>query len=432
MATINIEAEQALLGCILASGSVIKEISLRPEHFYLPIHQTIFEAMRALERQDEKIDLVTVVTELGENRALEVGGVDHLTSLACSVPITENFPTYEKCVLDAWKLRQAKIVGLRLQSEVEVGGADVLSEVISDLQRLEETGYEDEFDLKELQVEMMELYESLATEGITGVTTGYTDMDLMTNGLQDEDLIIIGARPSIGKTAFMLNMAMQGALKQNIVPAIFSLEMPKKSLMNRIYSALQNIDGMKMRNPKAAFSEDDWKKLTVAMSQVEKTALTIYDKPNQTVQEMRARLRRLKMKYPDRKVVAFIDYLQLIRGSGLENRNLEVAEISRNLKLMARDLGIPVVALSQLSRAVEQRQDKRPMMSDLRDSGSVEQDADMVAFLYRDDYYDAETEKKNIVEVIIGKQRNGPVGHVELAFLKEYNKFVDLAYHQEK
>lgn len=431
MATINIEAEQALLGCILASGSVIKEISLRPEHFYYPKHQTIFEAMRALEAQEKKIDLVTVVSQLGENNLLEVGGVSYLTDLACSVPITENFPVYEGYVLDAWKLRQAKIVGLKLQSEVEVGGADVLSEAITDLQRLEETGYTDEFDLRELQLEMMEYYESLSGD-ITGVTTGYTDMDLMTNGLQDEDLIIIGARPSIGKTAFMLNMATRAAQKQNIVPAIFSLEMPKKSLMNRIYSSLENIDGMKMRNPKATFSAEDWQKLTLAMSQVEKTALTIYDKPNQTVQEMRAKLRRLKMKYPGQKVVAFIDYLQLIKGSGLENRNLEVAEISRNLKLMARDLGIPVVALSQLSRAVEQRQDKRPMMSDLRDSGSVEQDADMVAFLYREDYYNAETELKNIVEVIIGKQRNGPTGTVELAFIKEYNKFVDLAKHQEQ
>lgn len=425
MAIANIEAEQTVLGCVLLEGYLIKDIELRPDHFYRPVHQVIFGAMKQMESKEQPIDLVTLVSVLDDNKLTEIGGLQYLQDLACAVPTTSNMKTYEKYVLDAWKMRQAQVAVHHLLSVVNVADTEVISETIQKLTRIEETGYEDEFDLVALQSKMWDKFETMGS-GITGITTGYTDMDVMTNGLQDEDLIIIGARPSIGKTAFMLNMAMNTAIKAGAIPAIFSLEMPKELLMNRIYAAIGNIDGMKLRNPKQTFNDADWTKLTQTMGIVGRTELKIYDEPSQTVQEMRSKLRRLKAKYPGRQIVAFIDYLQLIKGSGRENRNLEVSEISRNLKLMARDLGIPVVALSQLSRSVEQRQDKRPMMSDIRDSGSVEQDADVVMFLYRDDYYDAETERKNIIEVIIGKQRNGPTGTVELAFLKEYNKFVSL------
>lgn len=259
--------------------------------------------------------------------------------------------------------------------------------------------------------------------GITGIPSGFTDLDAMTAGFQESDLIIVAARPSVGKTAFALNIAQNVAKNTNETVAIFSLEMSAEQLVKRMISAEGNIEASKMRT--ANLKTDDWEKASHAIGILGSSNIVIYDPSYITAQEILNQCRRLKKQEGLGMIV--IDYLQLIAGSGKrgENRQQEVSEISRTLKRMARELEVPVIALSQLSRGVESRQDKRPMMSDLRESGSIEQDADIVAFLYRDDYYNADSEKKNLIEIIISKQRNGPVGMVELVFMKNFNKFVN-------
>ena len=260
---------------------------------------------------------------------------------------------------------------------------------------------------------------------ITGIPTGFAELDKMTAGFQRNDLIIVAARPSVGKTAFALNIAQNVATKTDENVAIFSLEMGAEQLVMRMLCAEGNIDAQRLRT--GSLTDEDWGKLTMAMGSLSNAGIFIDDTPGVRVKEIRAKCRRLKQEQGGLGMI-LIDYLQLIQGSGRsgENRQQEVSEISRSLKALARELQVPVIALSQLSRGVEQRQDKRPMMSDIRESGSIEQDADIVAFLYRDDYYDKESENKNIIEIIIAKQRNGPTGTVSLAFVKEYNKFVNL------
>jgi replicative DNA helicase len=259
--------------------------------------------------------------------------------------------------------------------------------------------------------------------GVTGIPSGYPDLDKMTSGFQRSDLIILAARPAVGKTAFALNVAQNIAVRAGETVAIFSLEMGKEQLVQRMLCAEANIDAGKMRT--GFLEEDDWPKLTMAVGTLSEAPIYIDDTPGITVHDIRAKCRRLKAEHGIGLIL--IDYLQLIQGRGKgDNRQQEVSEISRTLKLIARELHVPVIALSQLSRSVEQRQDKRPMMSDLRESGSIEQDADIVSFLYRDDYYNPESERKNIIEVIIAKQRSGPTGTVELVFLKNFNKFVSL------
>jgi replicative DNA helicase len=279
--------------------------------------------------------------------------------------------------------------------------------------------------IKDVLVEAYDNIEKLANRqgDITGIPTGFTELDRMTAGFQRNDLIIVAARPSVGKTAFALNIAQNVATKTDEVVAIFSLEMGAEQLVMRMLSSEGNINAQNLRT--GDLSDEDWKKLTMAMGSLSNAQIYIDDTPGIRIAEMRAKCRRLKQERGLGMIL--IDYLQLIQGDGkADNRQQEVSEISRSLKALARELEVPVIALSQLSRSVEQRQDKRPMMSDIRESGSIEQDADIVAFLYRDDYYDKETENKNIIEIIIAKQRNGPVGTVQLAFAKEYSKFVNL------
>lgn len=428
MPNVNIEAEQYVLGSILLEGDLIKELNMLPEHFYRPANKTIFEAMKKVDADGDPVDLLTVVTyikSIGETKLAEVGGVDYLTQLAGAIPTTENIKTYEKYVLDAWKLRQAEIVANKIKEESPAAiDTDIISRSIQELSRLDEIGHEDDYDLKK---RMMEIYEKMENQGYNsfGVPSGFFKVDTMTNGFQNQDLIIIGARPSVGKTAFALNIGANAALK-DVVVSIFSLEMADEPLIKRLWSFLGLIESTKLRNPGKFFEGDDWQKLTYAMSCLVKTSINIYDKSTVTIQEIRSKLRKQKKLHPNKKHLCIIDYLQLIRGRGRENRTIEVAEISRELKLTARDLDMPIIALSQLSRSLEQRQDKRPMLSDLRESGSVEQDADLVAFLYRDDYYNADTEDKNVIEVLIAKQRNGPTGKVKLSFQKEFNRFSDL------
>jgi replicative DNA helicase len=279
-------------------------------------------------------------------------------------------------------------------------------------------------------VESYEQIESLHYNkgGLKGLSTGFIDLDKMTSGFQKSDLIIVAARPSMGKTAFALNVAQNVALRTGETVAIFSLEMSSAQLVMRMIASEGNIDAQAFRT--GNLNEEDWEKLTMSIGTLSEASIFIDDTPGITIFDIRAKLRRLQAEHGLGLVM--IDYLQLISGRGIDSRQQEISEISRSLKLMAREFNVPIIALSQLSRAVEQRQDKRPMLSDLRESGSIEQDADMVAFLYRDDYYNEESEKKNIAEIIIGKQRNGPVGRVELLFLKNYNKFLSLEIRPQK
>ncbi|SDS82498.1 primary replicative DNA helicase [Paenibacillaceae bacterium GAS479] len=429
----NLEAEQAVLGAVLLQAETLITAmeKIRAEDFYLTSHQLIFEAMIELGENNQPIDLVTLTAYLSDRAQLEeVGGVSYLAKLATVVPTAANVEYYAQIVEEKSMLRRLIRTATTIVSD-GYGSADdiglMLSEAESRIMEIANRRSSSGFvSIRDVLMEVFERVEFLYTNkgGSTGIPSGFIDLDKMTSGFQKNDLIIVAARPSVGKTAFALNIAQNVGVRSRETVAIFSLEMSAAQLVQRMVCAESNVDAGRMRT---GFLEgDDWEKLTMAIGALSEAEIYIDDTPGITVSDIRAKCRRLKK---ERNLgMILIDYLQLIQGRGKagENRQQEVSEISRTLKQIARELEVPVIALSQLSRGVEQRQDKRPMMSDLRESGSIEQDADIVAFLYRDDYYDKETEKKNIIEIIIAKQRNGPVGTVELAFLKNFNKFVSL------
>nr|WP_239565544.1 replicative DNA helicase [Brevibacillus fulvus] len=428
----NNEAEQSVLGAVfLSKEALITAIEiLRPEDFYKTAHQRIFKTMQDLYEKGEPVDLVTVTAELQDHKLLdEVGGVTYLTEIASSVPTAANVEYYariveEKALLRRLILTATKIANDGYSREDDVGQiiADAEKYILEISQNRNSGGF---VPIRDVLLETYERIELLSQRrgDVTGIPSGYPDLDKMTSGFQRSDLIILAARPSVGKTAFALNVAQNVAARAGETVAIFSLEMAASQLVQRMICAEGNLDAQKMRTGR--LEEDDWQKLTMAIGTLAKAPIYIDDSPGVTVQDIRAKCRRLQTERGLGMIL--IDYLQLIHGRGKgDNRQQEVSEISRTLKGIARELNVPIIALSQLSRSVEQRQDKRPMMSDIRESGSIEQDADIVAFLYRDDYYDKETENKNVIEIIIAKQRNGPTGTVELAFLKEYNKFVSL------
>ncbi|WP_047980147.1 replicative DNA helicase [Ornithinibacillus contaminans] len=435
----NLEAEQAVLGAVFLEPEAFTTASelLMPGDFYRASHQRIFETMLKLSDRGEPIDLVTVTTALSNSQNLEeAGGVSYLTQLAESVPTAANIEFYSKIVEEKALLRRlirtaTDIVTTTFNREDEVD--DVLNEAEKSI--LDVSGRKNTGSFKVIKDVLIDVYDKIeilhgSTADVTGIPTGYRDLDKITSGFQRNDLIIIAARPSVGKTAFALNIAQSVAVNTDENVAIFSLEMGADQLVQRILCAEGNIDAQRLRN--GNLEADDWSKLTMAMGSLSNAGIYIDDTPGIRVSEIRSKCRRLKQEQGLGMIL--IDYLQLIQGSGKpgENRQQEVSEISRSLKQLARELNVPLIALSQLSRGVEQRQDKRPMMSDLRESGSIEQDADIVGFLYRDDYYDKESEKQNIIEIILAKQRNGPVGTVELAFVKEYNKFVDLDHRYQE
>ncbi|MDB5083509.1 MAG: replicative helicase [Bacilli bacterium] len=429
----NTEAEQAVLGALFIASDAVVLVSalLVPADFYRVNHQKIYTSMLELSAQNEPVDLVTVTSLLQTKAQLdEVGGVVYLASLTNTVPTAANVEYYAQIVREKSVLRRL----INVATEIAATGYSGTGEITELLDHAEQQIYEltqskltrGFTPIKDILMSSFERIEFLYNQkgGITGIPSGYPDLDKMTSGFQKSDLIIVAARPSVGKTAFALNIAQNVAVRANQPVAIFSLEMSKEQLVNRILSAEANIDAGKMRT--GALDEADWPKLTMAIATLSEAPIYIDDTPGITVGEIRSKLRRLQA---ERGVgMVLVDYLQLIQGRSTrgDNRQQEVSEISRTLKQIARELNVPVIALSQLSRSVEQRQDKRPMMSDIRESGSIEQDADIVAFLYRDDYYDPESEKKNIIEIIIAKQRNGPTGKVELVFLKNFNKFVSL------
>ncbi|WP_419954858.1 replicative DNA helicase [Neobacillus niacini] len=429
----NIEAEQAVLGAIFlepAALTVASEI-LIPEDFYRASHQKIFNAMLKLNDEGKVVDLVTVTEELAAAKLIEdTGGVSYLSELASSVPTAANIEYYARIVEEKSLLRRlirtaTEIAsdGYAREDEVEALLSEAEKNILAVAQRKNAGAFHNIKDVLVRTYDNIEQMHQNAGE-ITGLETGFIELDRMTAGFQRNDLIIVGARPSVGKTAFALNVAQNVAQKTGENIAIFSLEMGAEQLVMRLLCAEGNIDAQRLRT--GTLTDDDWGKLTMAMGSLSNTGIFIDDTPGVRISDIRSKCRRLKQEHGLGMIL--IDYLQLILGSGRsgENRQQEVSEISRSLKQLARELQVPVIALSQLSRGVEQRQDKRPMMSDIRESGSIEQDADIVAFLYRDDYYDKESENKNIIEIIIAKQRNGPTGTVSLAFVKEYNKFVNL------
>ncbi len=429
----NIEAEQAVLGAIFLEPSSLTLASeiLIPEDFYRAAHQKIFNCMLTLSDKGKAVDLVTVTEELSAAKLIEdIGGVSYLSELAGAVPTAANMEYYAKIVEEKSLLRRlirtATTIaqeGYTREDEVEVLLGEAEKNILEVAQRKNAGAFHNIKDVLVRTYDNIEIMHNRKGD-ITGIPTGFTELDKMTAGFQRNDLIIVGARPSVGKTAFALNIAQNVATKTEENIAIFSLEMGAEQLVMRMLCAEGNIDAQRLRT--GSLTDDDWGKLTMAMGSLSNAGIFIDDTPGVRIQEIRSKCRRLKQEHGLGMIL--IDYLQLIVGSGRagENRQQEVSEISRSLKALARELQVPVIALSQLSRGVEQRQDKRPMMSDIRESGSIEQDADIVAFLYRDDYYDKESEDKNIIEIIIAKQRNGPVGTVQLAFVKEYNKFVNL------
>ena len=429
----DIDAEQAVLGSMLTDKDAVAEAieTLKEEDFYRDDNKAIFEAVLNLYSKSEPVDIITLKDELESMGKFEqVGGFEYLASLPDKVPTTANVQKYIKIVEEKSTLRNLiktanEIIDLGYSSTEDV--EDIMDnaerKIFDIMQRKSQKGYTPIKDvLVESFIKLEELYNR--KQHITGVPTGFVELDYKTAGLHGSELILVAARPAMGKTAFALNIAANAALRGNVPVAIFSLEMSKDQLVNRILYGEAMVDSNKVRTGK--LEEDDWVKLAGAIGPLSEAEIYIDDTPGISIMEIRTKCRKLKMEKNIGLVV--IDYLQLVQGSNKRSgsREQEISEISRSLKILAKEINVPVIALSQLSRAVEQRPDHRPMLSDLRESGAIEQDADIVMFLYRDDYYNKESEKKDIAEVIIAKQRGGSTGTVELLWMGNYTKFVNL------
>ncbi|KGQ22370.1 replicative DNA helicase [Thermus filiformis] len=432
----NLEAEQSVLGSILLDSEVLDELEgllPTPEAFYQEAHRKIFAAMQALRARHLPVDLVTLSEELNRRGELEaVGGLSYLIALQESTPTAAYAEHYARIVAEKWALRrliQAAGEAMRLAYE-EAGSLDeILDQAGRKVLEVALTKTEEEGrPLRELVHETFEHIEALfQNKGeVSGVRTGFKELDALIGTLSPGSLNIIAARPAMGKTAFALTIAQHAALKDGVPVAIYSLEMPASQLVLRMLCSEARIDMNRVRQ--GALSDRDFTRLVDVAGRLSEAPIFIDDSPDLTLMELRARARRLKAREKIGLVV--IDYLQLISspsGKNGENRQQEIAAISRGLKGLARELSVPVLALSQLSRAVESRPNKRPMLSDLRESGSLEQDADLVMFIYRDEYYNPHSEKAGVAEIIVGKQRNGPTGTVELQFHAQHVRFNDLA-----
>ena len=430
------EAEKAVLGSAFLSKTALQKIcdELSPEHFYSEANAKIFETLQELNDEDKPIDITIVTNKLSEKKILsQVGNVEYLSEIIDSVPSASNVEYYINIVKE--KMIGRKIIETATDIANDAYASedsiyDVLENAEMKMLRIGNMRKTSEFQrIQDVAYRAQENLEKLAEQGseITGLATGFSEFDKLTAGLQPSQFIIIAARPAMGKTAFALNLATYAATHSNKSVAIFNLEMSAEQLANRILQSLGQIDGGKMRTGR--LEHNDWKRLNEAISQLSDTNLFLDDTPGITIGEIRGKCRRLANSDKGLGLVV-IDYLQLITGPSKSagNRQQEVSDISRNLKTMALELGIPVIALAQLSRAVEQREDKRPIMSDLRESGSIEQDADIVSFLYRDDYYNKEARRDDnasISEFIIGKNRSGPTTTVELLFKKDTSTFVN-------
>ena len=446
----DLEAEKAVLGAAFLTQDAIVQAReyLTEDDFYSNRHKIIFRAMTRLNENDQPIDIISMKNELDREKETDnVGGMEYLTELAEAVPTAADAAYYAKLVRDKATIRRLIKTATKIAGKGYEDNED-LTTLLDDAERsiLNVAESNKNGDLKQisdlLQESAAHIYNlSKQKTDVTGLTTGYPQLDKMTTGLHPDELIIIAARPAMGKTAFALNIAQNVAVKNNAAVAIFSLEMGAESLVNRMLCAEGSINANHLRT--GELSEDEWKSLWMAMQSLNKAQIYIDDTPGIQVPEIRANCRRLAKQTGNLGLVV-IDYLQLIEGGNAENRQQEVSEISRQLKKLAKELQCPVIALSQLSRGVEQRQDKRPVLSDIRESGSIEQDADIVSFLYRDDYYDHDDDDDEApdpasdepslseTEVIIDKNRSGPRGTVKLLFNKTYNKFASIDYEHDQ
>ena len=432
----DIEAEQAILGCMLTDkDAVISAIEvLKEDDFYREDNKAIYSAILSLYSRSEPIDIITVKAELVEAGNFErIGGLEYLAELPDRVPTTANVEKYIKIVSEKATLRSLiqtsnELIALGYDESEDVDNImDMAEKKVFDLsQKKSVKGYS---ALKDVLVGSFAELEKLYNQkgNVTGITTGFIDLDNKTAGLHNSDLIIIAARPAMGKSAFALNIATNAAIKANVPVVIFNLEMSKEQVGNRILCSEAMVDSNKIRT--GQIEDEDWMKLATTLGELSEAPIYIDDTPGISIMEIRAKCRKLKIEKNIGLIV--IDYLQLIQGTGKKNasREQEISEISRSLKILAKELDVPVIALSQLSRTAEKRDDKRPMLSDLRESGAIEQDADIVMFLYRDDYYNEDTEKKNVAEVILAKHRGGSTGTVELAWMPSFTKFANLGKH---
>lgn len=436
----SIEAEQSVLGGILLENEALNR-SLEvlgadaSENFYRETHRKIFLAMLELNEKAEPVDLITLSDTLkGKGWLEEIGGTSYLASLADSVPTAANITHYAKIIKEKALLRRL----INAATEIVTQGYELPGDVEEFLDYSERSIFEvsekrvkpSYFSIRDLIKDSFKFIDQRyeKKELVTGIPTGFADFDQITTGLQPSDLIIIASRPSMGKTSMSLNIAQYAAIESNVPVVIFSLEMAKEQLVLRMLCSEARVDANRLRG--GFLSESDWPRLTSAAGRLSEAPIFIDDTPAMTVLEMRAKARRLKS---DQNLgLVIVDYLQLMQGRrDVESREKEISEISRSLKALAKELNVPVVALSQLSRRTELRTGNRPQLADLRESGAIEQDADLVAFIYRDELYNPDTEDKGMAEIIIGKQRNGPIGLVKLAFLSSYTRFENLAERRE-
>ena len=427
----SIEAEQSVIGSMIMDREAITVASeiISGDDFYGRQYGVVFDTMVELNDEGKPVDLVTLQDRLKEKDVPpEVSSLEFVRDLVTAVPTSANIKFYANIVAEKSTLRKL----IRLNEEIAntcYAGKENLETILEDTEKrifeLVQKRNTGEFvPIRQVVMNAMDKIEkaSKSNGNVTGIATGFIDLDYRTAGMQPSDLILVAARPSMGKTAFVLNIAQHVAFKLNYTAAIFSLEMSKEQLVNRLFSLESRVDSQHLRT--GNLSDAEWEKLIESAGVIGKSNLIIDDTPGISISELRSKCRKYKLEH-DLKII-IIDYLQLISGRGSDSRQQEISDISRSLKALARELNVPVVALSQLSRAVEQRPDHRPMLSDLRESGAIEQDADVVMFIYRDDYYNKDTEKKGIAEIIIAKQRNGPIGTIELVWLPDYTKFANL------
>jgi len=428
----SIEAEQSVIGSIIMDREAITVASelITGEDFYSRQYGILFETMLEMNDSGQPVDLVTLQDRLrSKDVPPEVASLEFVRDLITAVPTSANIKYYANIVAQKSTLRKL----IRLNEEIAnncYAGQESLEFILEDTEKrmfelLQRRNSGDLVPIRQVVMNAMDRIESASKNkgNVTGIPTGFTDLDYQTAGMQPSDLVLIAARPSMGKTAFVLNIAQHVAFVQNLPVVIFSLEMSKEQLVNRMFSLESRVDAQKLRT--GQLSDQDWEKLIESAGVIGRSKLMIDDTPGISVAELRSKCRKLKLEHGLSMII--IDYLQLMSGSGRsDSRQQEISDISRSLKAIAREMNVPVLALSQLSRAVEQRPDHRPILSDLRESGAIEQDADVVMFIYRDDYYNHDTDKKGVSEIIIAKQRNGPIGTVELAWLAEFTKFANL------
>lgn len=425
----SVESEQSILGSIILDKDAIITVAetILPGDFYKEAHKIIYESMLQLNSNNEPIDLITLIEELRKEGHLDsVGGISYLTSLSTIVPTTSNVRYYANIVKEKSVMRKLikasnEIINLGYDGSTDV--EEILNTAEKKIFDISQEKASDDF--KPINLVLQDTYdmiENLYTNKteVTGITTGFTDLNKKINGLQRTDLILVAARPAMGKTAFSLNLVQNAALKGGASVAVFSLEMSKEQLVQRMLSAQSNVELSKIKT--GTLGESDWPRIIDAMAVLSEASIHIDDTPGIKISEIRSKCRKLKIERGLDFIM--IDYLQLMEGDG-ENRQQEIAKISRSLKILAKELDCPVVALSQLSRSPELRKDHRPILSDLRESGSIEQDADIVMFLYRDEYYHDDSEKKNIGEIIVAKNRHGETGNVELVWFGQVQKFAD-------